>query len=332
MTKTIKILLKCSGIAFLFVLYSIWDVDNVLWNHFWKRMFGMKNLLLPVFDNLHTVSTICKTQKIVLYGVFSTVQSFKKRMILRSKIKCNLNNANHSTIFVIGRPESMSDYQQLMSESLIYHDIFVLSCRENMNDGKSFQFFRQAVSELPCFRFYAKVDDDTAFKATEITNFLSQVSINNVYLGKQILNEDGFGFNNLRKTLYFKRNMNWLKAFKYYHAGLLYILDKDVIKKWVELRPTFYGDEDMRTAFFMNNLNATLIDFGANFHAVILKTFIGTLERFFFYIKLYFNQALGLATEGETMIWQLPILNTSLAVHLCKDPEVLSDSLNQICQ
>ena len=327
---------KKNWIKFLLMLslvfYWILTLDAGFWDHLVRRLFLLKHANVPIIDNTPLNSLICKTKKLVLYGVFSTVQRYESRMILRSKIHCNLNSENHSTVFVIGRPEQIDDYKQLMSESFIYHDIFVLNCIENMNDGKSFQFFKQAVSELPCFRFYAKIDDDTAFKATGITRFLSQISTQNVYLGKQILNEDGYGLAKIIKTWQFKKKMDWLKSFKYYHAGLLYILDKDVINKWVKLKPTLYGDEDMRTAFYMNKLNATFIDFGDKFHAVILKTFRGIVDQHAFYIKLYFRQALGIATEGETMIWQRPILNTSLAVHLCKDPQVLSNAFDQMCQ
>jgi len=317
----------------LLAFFSIRNLEIGVWIHLYNRLFGFKNSKkLFHMNNQKLLSSVCATQKLVLYGIFSVASEFEKRKIVRSKKSCHMNNEFHSTVFVIGAPDNVQDHKHLISESLIYNDIFVLNCKENMNDGKSFQYFRQAVSEMPCFRFYAKIDDDTAFRAAEISALLSNISTRNVYLGKKILNEDGYGILNMRKSIYFNRNMDWLKTFKYYHAGLLYILDKDIIKKWVELKPKLFADEDMRTAYYMNVLNATIIDFSDSFHAVILKTWWGTWERIAFVIKYNFYKFFKLMTEGESIIWQQPISKTSLAVHLCKDPQILSDVFDELCQ
>jgi|GEM_PF-6338373 len=317
-------------VVFLIVVIWILNVDYEIWTHFWKRMFGLRNSNYLVFDNTNTISVTCNTPKLVLYGIFSTAQSLKMRSVVRSKTKCDFHNENYSTVFVIGKPENENDYKQLRGESILYKDIFVLKASENMNDGKSFEYFRQAVHDFPCFDYYAKVDDDTAFNPKTIATFVSENMYKNSYMGRKSVNEDYTWYKIWRKAFYFRKNMDWLRNLEFYHAGFLYILDKHIIQQWTQQRPVLYGDEDMRTALYMKYLNATVIDFNTHFHELFVQSFVKSFERQFSFIKTYTDSISDI--KGNTGPWERHISNDSWAVHKCKDPATLSSVFNQLCQ
>jgi hypothetical protein len=48
----------------------------------------------------------------------------------------------------------------LWSEMQDHDDLFLMDCDENMNNGKSYQFFREAAVHCPNFNFYGKADID----------------------------------------------------------------------------------------------------------------------------------------------------------------------------
>ena len=295
-------------------------------DHLIHRLFNVKKQNIPAFDNTQLVEQKCKGTKTILYGIFSTVDSYKKRMILRMKKRCDFDNENQSTIFVLGRPETRYAYEQLLTESLVYKDIFVLNCRENMNEGKTFQYFYDSFTQLPCFQYYAKIDDDTAFRPNELREYVSQFSnMSKVHLGRTANNEDTVWFRYLIKLIIFRRDMSWLFNLKSYHAGMLYVISKSSVKAWIKMRPSeLYGDEDMRTSYYMSKVNSTMVNADTKFHHYI-----------YYDDDQKFNQ-LSLFMENTTtptpkLDWKQFITKESLAVHLCKTPEKLSTAFDQLC-
>ena len=73
----------------------------------------------------------------------------------------------------------------------MYGDIFTLSCKENMNEGKSYTYFKEALQQLPCFDFYAKVDDDAVFSPTKLSAVLrSMPNDTELIIGRRLSMED----------------------------------------------------------------------------------------------------------------------------------------------
>jgi hypothetical protein len=103
--------------------------------------------------------------------------------------------------------------------------------------------------------------------------------------------------------------MSWIYHVKRYTAGMFYILNSQAVSAWIALNPVdFYGDEDMRTSYYMIQIGARMVDFGDAFHD---------------YIKY--------KTSSNQGHWRRDITNESLAVHQCKLKQDLTDAFASIC-
>jgi len=279
--------------------------------HLFKRTFNIRSNVVPHIKNQNLNEKICRHSKTTLYGIFSMLHKIETRNTLRKQSQCSFNNENQNTVFVMGKPKTQNEYDLIMREKDEFNDIFILSCEENMNDGKTFTYFKEALQQLPCFQFYAKVDDDTAFSPDKMTSqLLSYPNDSPLYIGRVMQNVD----NNLKMFIYhtFKyqfKDMRWLYLHEKYFAGMLYVLNSQAIQKWIQLNPTYtYGDEDSRTSSFMVQVGAKYIDVGTKFHD-------------------YFEYNPG--PMGEH--WRLEITNNSIAVHQCKKLYQLNDAFEKVC-
>ena len=246
----------------------------------------------------------------VLYGVFSTVQKELFRNATRQQVQCHLNSNVHNTVFVLGAPRTEREYSILKREAAMYGDIFTLSCKENMNEGKTYTYFKEALEQFPCFDFYAKVDDDTAFVPDKISSVVQSVSRSTpVIIGRY---EE---FDSIDDPLFYIKlylahglvDMSWASHLRNWTQGQLYILNTEAITRWIDLNPTqLYGHEDMRTTYFMKLIGAQVINVYTAFH--------------------------DHPASRKTLQLIGPITNASLAVHECKIIELLSDTFASLCQ
>lgn len=268
-------------------------------------------LYLPPIGNSAMADQLCKSHRKVLYGVFSMAHKAETRATLRRQAQCDLNNDVHSTIFIVGKPKTEQEHEVIARESQAHGDVFVLTCSENMNEGKSYAYFKEASQQLPCFDFYAKVDDDTAFVPNKLSRRLDSIQNNaSLYIGRSPVNEDTALYLYILKTIQFSfRDMSWLFKFRTYNAGMLYVLNSQAVRQWVALAPTqLYGDEDYRTSYYMTLIGATVVDLSTSFHD---------------YIKY--------KTSPFKNHWRLGITHDSLAVHQCKSTQDLSDAFEAVC-
>ena len=238
----------------------------------------------------------------VLYGVFSTADKVLWRNTTRQQVQCHLNSNVHNTVFVVGAVRTEREHTILKRESAMYGDIFTLSCTENMNLGKSYTYFKEALGQFPCFDFYAKVDDDTAFVPDKLSSFIQSVSRNTpVMIGRHeafpTIHEPFFWIERFfRGGL---RDISWTRHMEDYCAGMLYVLNTAAVKSWIALNPTqVYGDEDMRTFYYMKIIGAEVVNTHTAFHDE----------------------------------WTERLTNTSVAVHQCKKIELLSETFASLCQ
>jgi hypothetical protein len=114
----------------------------------------------------------------------------------------------------------------------------------------------------------------------------------------------------LKWIYYGFRDLSWAQR-QNYTAGLLYVLNTQAIKQWLELNPLstqFYGDEDQRTSYYMDLIGAKVINMDTAFHDYKSATIYNQLTT-----------------------WKSEITDTSLAVHKCKTPQLLSDAFASIC-
>jgi hypothetical protein len=217
----------------------------------------------------------------------------------------------HRTIFVVGQPSTVEERNLLQEELRLHSDILVLSCNENMNEGKTYVYFKEALEKFPCFDYYAKVDDDTAFVPTQITDFLPSNPGNQLlYAGRSPVDCGTDFISYLRKTAKWGfRDMSWVFSVKRYHAGMIYLISRHAVELWVGLGPVdVYGDEDYRTAYYMGIIGARILDMNTSFHDYMMYQNIPMTDH-----------------------WKKPITNQSLAVHQCKSYTYLSNALDELC-
>ena len=299
--RTIVCCVILSGGICCFRLWHIGDVDL------------MVSYALESFsENKAVALRLCRADRhaTVLYGVFSTAEKVLFRNATRQQVQCHLNNNVHNTVFVIGAPRTERDYTILKKEAAMYGDIFTLSCKENMNEGKSYTYFKEALEQLPCFDFYAKVDDDTAFVPDKISSLVQSMPRKNpVIIGRDE------AFDSIDDPLFYIRlylahglvDMSWTSHMRHWIQGQIYILNTAAIKRWIDLHPTqVYGHEDMRTTYFMQLIGAQVINVYTAFH--------------------------NHPASRQTHELIGPITNASLAVHACKKIELLSDTFVSLCQ
>ena len=265
----------------------------------------------PINGHDKTMTTrLCARHRDVLYGIFSTVYKMQTRNTARQQLQCNLNSIGHRTIFVIGKPRTQKEYDILHEEQRLHGDIFILSCEENMNEDKTYTYFKEAMELFPCFNFYAKVDDDTAFAPDKLSaKFRSMPNDMALIIGRT-QSIDDLWLLSLKWIYYGFRDLSWALR-QNYTAGLLYVLNTQAIKQWIELNPLstqLYGDEDVRTSYYMDLIGAKVINLDTEIH-----DYIGA--------KIY----------NQVTTWKSEITNTSLAVHKCKTPQLLSDAFASIC-
>lgn len=245
---------------------------------------------------------------VVLYGVFSIADKVLFRNATRQQVDCHLNNNVHNTVFVVGAPRTAWEHAILKRETAMYGDIFILSCKENMNEGKTYTYFKEALEQFPCFDFYAKVDDDTAFVPDKLTSVVQSVSRSTpVIIGRyeEFDSIDQPFFYILLYLAHGLLDMSWASHIRNFTHGQLYILNTESITRWIDLNPTqLYGHEDMRTTYFMKIIGAQVINMYTAFHD---------------HPASWQNQLTG------------PITNASLAVHQCKKIKVLSDTFASLC-
>lgn len=267
-------------------------------------------------DNTALSSRLCpvgsrkSVRKSVLYGVFSTAGKVLFRNATRQQVQCGFNSNGHSTVFVVGAPRTESEHETMRAEAAVHGDIFTLSCKENMNEGKSYTYFKEALQQLPCFDFYAKVDDDTAFAPARLAATLRSMPNDTALIIGRIAESDPDWLLSLKYIYYGFRDMSWALR-QNYIAGLLYVLNTQAIKQWIALNPLStqsYGDEDQRTSYYMGLIGAKVIDLDTAIHDYKSAT-------------IY----------HQWNTWKADITNTSLAVHKCKTIQLLSDAFASLC-
>lgn len=294
----------CIFAVFTFCLVFI-KIDNNLVQSYTADVDPIPSYTADVAQqNKALASRLCIADRhaAVLYGVLSTAEKVLFRNATRHQVQCHLNGNVHNTVFVVGAPRTEREHSVLKRESAMYGDIFTLSCRENMNLGKSYTYFKEALDQFPCFDFYAKIDDDTAWIPDKLSSFLQSVSSNTpVMIGRHeefpTIHERWFSVERFfRGGL---RDISWTRDMHHYCAGMLYVLNTAAVKSWVALNPTqVYGDEDMRTFYYMKIIGAEVVNTLPAFHDK----------------------------------WTERFTNASLAVHQCKSIDLLVEAFASLCR
>ncbi|KAJ4731682.1 Hexosyltransferase [Rhynchospora pubera] len=161
----------------------------------------------------------------VLISVFTTAWTFERRHLLRHVYSKSLWPADNITDYVDLRFVmcNITDEEHVTMVSLeimVYNDIIVLNCTENVNYGKTYNFF----SSLPdifghdqLYDYVVKTDDDTYWRLDKLLASLRDKPRNDVYYGLEIpCNGTEFNF--------------WIPT--PFMTGLGYVLSWDLVE-WI---------------------------------------------------------------------------------------------------
>ena len=143
-------------------------------------------------------------------GIFTTYDKIQRRRYIRECYNSKLD-LNVDLRFIIGKAKDSEEEIKLQDEQIEFGDLVILDIDENMNNGKTFEFFRFA-SQLKGYDFISKADDDVYI---HLTNFMQR--LDDIKMGL------GYKF----KGVYFGRKLELYKHT--FMTGMLYTLSFDLV-------------------------------------------------------------------------------------------------------
>jgi len=125
--------------------------------------------------------------KVVLIGVLTVPSKTAIRSVMRSAFRKYPDwvKSQASLFFVMGNPLTPQDAGIIRLESEEFRDILLLPSPENMNKGKTYEFFVAAEAVRPSHAFYLKADDDTFIHVPNLIGTLRRFPASElVYYGR----------------------------------------------------------------------------------------------------------------------------------------------------
>ncbi|WOL19730.1 beta-1,3-galactosyltransferase pvg3-like [Canna indica] len=176
----------------------------------------------------------------LLMSVLSLPDSYERRHLMRDVYalqKSNLTGVQIDIRFVFCNLTTEEQRVLIAVEILLYDDIIILNCTENMDKGKTYTYFSSVphlFGERP-YDYVMKADDDTYFRLHNLAESLRKMPKEDVYYGLI--------------------NPCWIPLFKNkYMTGMGYLLSWDLVE-WIatsELpRKNRVGPEDFQTGLWM---------------------------------------------------------------------------------
>ncbi|KAJ3218838.1 hypothetical protein HK099_004914, partial [Clydaea vesicula] len=135
--------------------------------------------------------------KIIFIGIFSTADRFYRRNLIRSTY-LNLEAPKVMYKFVLGKPATNKQQLLLKFEQEKFNDLFILDIEENMDNGKTFNYFKTLYNAYHPhqFKFVMKADDDTFLHFPNLEKKFLSLPEYDVYFGRKVehINGNGGGF------------------------------------------------------------------------------------------------------------------------------------------
>jgi hypothetical protein len=181
----------------------------------------------------------------VLIGIQTMPGKYERRNLLRTVYALQLRE--HPSLagtvdvrFVFCNVTSPVDAVLVSLEIIRYNDVLVLNCTENMDGGKTYDFFSTAARAFPngTYDYVMKADDDTYLRLPALAAWLGAAAREDAYLGLEMPCD--------RENFY---------PFPPFMSGMGYALSWDLVQ-WVATSETSrrdrVGPEDMWTGRWLN--------------------------------------------------------------------------------
>jgi Galactosyltransferase len=126
----------------------------------------------------------------LLLGILTVPEKTKRRHIIRMAyaLQKPLPHAQIDVRFVFCKLETDEQKVFIAMEILTYHDIIILNCTENMNDGKTYTYFssipKMFHGEEQQYDYVMKADDDAYFRLDNLYEALRDKPREDTYWGK----------------------------------------------------------------------------------------------------------------------------------------------------
>ncbi|XP_042404890.1 beta-1,3-galactosyltransferase pvg3-like [Zingiber officinale] len=164
-----------SGLVIFFIFYLAIHLKD-----FHTISFELVDTIsfVPLLPNVH-----------VLLSVITVPNAYERRSIVRNAYllqHSNINEGNSVDVrFVFCNLSTEEERVLVAMEIMVFNDIIILNCTENMNEGKMYTYF----SSLPSmfgkgkYDYVVKTDDDTYFRLDNLIQTLIKAPKEEVYLG-----------------------------------------------------------------------------------------------------------------------------------------------------
>lgn len=136
----------------------------------------------------HISQKLSNDNKLGFVGIFCRSHDFLARHTIRQttmQIALALGAQAICVRFIICQPHSLPLDPGLWDEMQGYQDIHVVDCTENMDEGKSFEYFATIQDAFPRFQFYCKTDIDSYILFHNLAMALSQAQAYMFYGGRR---------------------------------------------------------------------------------------------------------------------------------------------------
>ncbi|KAJ1687457.1 hypothetical protein LUZ63_018847 [Rhynchospora breviuscula] len=224
-------------------------------------IFYPNNNLFSIFNSSFlTCSTANDASKVappvddaklnIFFGILTMPQLHERRHLVRSVYAVqthNLSTAKVDVRFIFCNYSIQEDVKMFLAlEIMLYGDIVLLDCVENMNNGKTYTFF----SSLPSlfgnghdqrpYDYVVKADDDAYFRLDNLALFLKDKPREDLYYGMEMFCDYVNGICGAHNT---------------FMAGFGYVLSWDLVE-WIAesdiARNNKTGLEDMMLVEWLN--------------------------------------------------------------------------------
>ena len=118
----------------------------------------------------------------ILIGIMSVASDLKRRTLLRNIYI--YHSDQFEIYFVIAKPTSSINEKSIQEEQDINSDLILLDITENMDDGKTYSFFRYAANLPTKYKYYLKADQDSFLHLKNIQKRLQELPSDNIYWGR----------------------------------------------------------------------------------------------------------------------------------------------------
>ncbi|KAJ4770578.1 Hexosyltransferase [Rhynchospora pubera] len=124
----------------------------------------------------------------ILVGVLTTADRYERRQLIRlayAQQHGTYNDAEVDVCFVFCNLSKEEQSVLVTLEILQYNDIIILNCTENMNNGKTYEYF-SSVPKLfsdSTYNYVMKCDDDTYLRIGNLVESLRNKSREDVFYG-----------------------------------------------------------------------------------------------------------------------------------------------------